>query len=792
MVRINALFQNNTNLKKKVNIMKKILHLASILVWIFASLIPQKVYAQNAATLVSAIQTWNLTNGGTGTLDATADGSEVIVTGAVADATSSLSLNIGAGVVVNWKASISTTNNIRLTGNGEFRLTSGKIERLGVDDLYAIWSTGNNPIIMENGEITGGIWVQGASSKITVSGGTIKRTHDVLSTIFIDNVGNTGLNVDISGNANISQEGAASTISSHGIVEVKENAVVSAKGSGVAIYIRGSGTANIKGGTVESNTGRAIHSTSATCKVYVSGGTVKSKSSTSVIFLSSLDNNEQNIVISGSSKVIQEGTNTDNHAVVTYGIVAVEDNAEITADAGYSILLMSTAAAPTRTGSAIIKGGKVESATGVGIYAQGSDQGGKVVVVDGMVIAPSMRIYLGRNGVAYFNNGTVTASQVVASGRNSLHVRMMGTVTDPYYVSGTNAGLIVTPADASAKWAIKDGKSGINYSRTTETDTNEGFLEVPGITVLAANYTVALTPPINGTIQVWNGATTVETFPAEFPSLTKLNLKAIPNDDYEFVAWWDGNKQQDRTYELTEDISISATFKKIGSLTYTVTFIYHNGTNANLEIEVVEGETVLKPSPNPTKEGSTFLGWFLGDEEFDFTTPITSNITLNAKWDDTETPPTEYIVTFDLNYGNAKPDEVKVVANEKVEKPANPTRSGYTFDGWFEGNATVSFDFNTPITKNITLKAKWTPITGSEDVAALNLNVFPNPFEDVLRIEGAEGCILQVINGTGAVVYTQKIENFDQIVRLEQLPKGLYLFRIEKDKQVKTVKVVKN
>ena len=40
--------------------------------------------------------------------------------------------------------------------------------------------------------------------------------------------------------------------------------------------------------------------------------------------------------------------------------------------------------------------------------------------------------------------------------------------------------------------------------------------------------------------------------------------------------------------------------------------------------------------------------------------------------------------------------------------PDNPTKDGYTFKGWYtDVNLTNEFDFNTPITSNITLYAKW-------------------------------------------------------------------------------------
>ena len=64
-----------------------------------------------------------------------------------------------------------------------------------------------------------------------------------------------------------------------------------------------------------------------------------------------------------------------------------------------------------------------------------------------------------------------------------------------------------------------------------------------------------------------------------------------------------------------------------------------------------------------------------------------------------------YTVTFDTDGGSAI-DAQKVAYGGKATAPEAPTRSGYTFDGWYLGN--TKYDFNTTVTKNITLTAHWT------------------------------------------------------------------------------------
>ncbi|MCT6874521.1 MAG: InlB B-repeat-containing protein, partial [Bifidobacterium sp.] len=47
----------------------------------------------------------------------------------------------------------------------------------------------------------------------------------------------------------------------------------------------------------------------------------------------------------------------------------------------------------------------------------------------------------------------------------------------------------------------------------------------------------------------------------------------------------------------------------------------------------------------------------------------------------------------------------------RATRPADPTRDGYLFDGWFTGD--IAYDFSQPVTKDITLQAHWTSKKGS-------------------------------------------------------------------------------
>jgi len=141
---------------------------------------------------------------------------------------------------------------------------------------------------------------------------------------------------------------------------------------------------------------------------------------------------------------------------------------------------------------------------------------------------------------------------------------------------------------------------------------------------------------------------------------------------------------------------------------YTVTFDSDGGSAVAAQT-VEDGKTATKPA-DPTKEGYTFVGWYLGSDKYDFSKPVTGNITLTAKWEKVVAPPVTYTVTFDSDGGSAVAAQT-VEDGKTATKPADPTKEGYTFKGWYLGS--TAYDFSKPVTGNITLTAKWEKVVVS-------------------------------------------------------------------------------
>lgn len=81
----------------------------------------------------------------------------------------------------------------------------------------------------------------------------------------------------------------------------------------------------------------------------------------------------------------------------------------------------------------------------------------------------------------------------------------------------------------------------------------------------------------------------------------------------------------------------------------------------------------------------------------------------------------EYTVSFDLNGGSGTINSQTVNEGGKATKPADPTRTGYTFGGWFkEAACTNEYNFDTAVSGDLTLYAKWTAATVAVESVSLN------------------------------------------------------------------------
>ena len=142
---------------------------------------------------------------------------------------------------------------------------------------------------------------------------------------------------------------------------------------------------------------------------------------------------------------------------------------------------------------------------------------------------------------------------------------------------------------------------------------------------------------------------------------------------------------------FTQSPGAQITGEVIGA--YTVTFQSEGGSEVASQIRA---NTPADQPADPTKEGYTFIGWYNGESEWDFETPVTADLTLTAKWQINQ-----YTITFDTAGGSEVPSITQDYGTA-ITPPAAPTRTGYTFAGW---------DREIPTTMpagDMTITARWT------------------------------------------------------------------------------------
>ena len=147
----------------------------------------------------------------------------------------------------------------------------------------------------------------------------------------------------------------------------------------------------------------------------------------------------------------------------------------------------------------------------------------------------------------------------------------------------------------------------------------------------------------------------------------------------------------------------------------------------------IASPTPIRPSGLPSYY--QFAGWY---RNADLTLPVTAetkmpatNTTLYAKW-----TPASVKVTYVYNNGDAN-KTVSIKAGDRAEEPTGITRDGYVLAAWLrEDGRTYTFD--SPVTEDITLTAKWVPVSGTHRVIYDLAGGSGSVTDDTLYAEGSD------------------------------------------------------
>mgnify|MGYP000198191709 CR=1 FL=1 len=192
---------------------------------------------------------------------------------------------------------------------------------------------------------------------------------------------------------------------------------------------------------------------------------------------------------------------------------------------------------------------------------------------------------------------------------------------------------------------------------------------------------------------------------------------------YTFTSW---NTKKDGTgtkydigasYTTDSDVTLYAQYKE-NTITYTVKYDANGGTGAPSNQTKTKGKELVLSTTVPTKEGYKFVNWNTKKDgtgtSYNAGSKYTTeaSVTLYAQYEkELNEEETKYTITFYTNDGTTEKSTKVVNKGDKVVKPEDPTREGYTFDGWYDKKENgKEYDFTKEVTSDISLYAYWSKI----------------------------------------------------------------------------------
>ena len=255
------------------------------------------------------------------------------------------------------------------------------------------------------------------------------------------------------------------------------------------------------------------------------------------------------------------------------------------------------------------------------------------------------------------------------------------------YNSTKEIGTLIAPEGYTITLNNNDGTE--NTSTLKQTQSFEKWTSANGIEINGTSYTFA---PSDDTITASYTRNQVE-------------LTDLSRNGYTFEGWYtsaNGGEKITSPYMPQQDITLYAHWT---ANKYTITFNPGQGNTSTTSKEVTYDQNYGN-LPTPTRDGYTFDGWYNGTTKITESdkVDITENTELTAKW-----LGATYTITFDAGEGATLDTQTKQVTNESTygELPT-PTKTGYTFVGWYDSNNNkIESTTTVNITENKTLTAQW-------------------------------------------------------------------------------------
>ena len=323
-------------------------------------------------------------------------------------------------------------------------------------------------------------------------------------------------------------------------------------------------------------------------------------------------------------------------------------------------------------------------------------------------------------GFGFIRGGSVGAGYVIPCGIDNIAISQFVEGVDPTYnvkfvdIDGTvlqsKNVTVGTNATYTGEAVTRDADERYDSYVFKGWNPDPTTVKILDDTVFTAEYTTG-TPRSYTVAFEENGGLVSGTAPTGYTYGTSVTLPAATKEGNTFAGWYDNeNLEGNKVTEISATTYGDKTYyAKWDPIKYTVTLNTNGGTVVGDAItEYTYGTAVTLPT-NYTKTGHTFAGWYdnenlTGDKVTEISATATGNKTYYAKWE-----PEIYNVTLHLFGGTVSQDVTSYSYGTAVTLPT-PTKTGYTFDGWYSNSSyrTKASRIAATDTGDKNFYAKWT------------------------------------------------------------------------------------
>ena len=351
------------------------------------------------------------------------------------------------------------------------------------------------------------------------------------------------------------------------------------------------------------------------------------------------------------------------------------------------------------------------------------ETGYSAFMIDNMVTKLGEGAFEGVNEIAVMAYDAAVADAAIKSGAKKITVDLTK-LKDDYsgtkeVTSATEFFKIIGGGKTFSGLKIKSDAAETFISNMTLTKNTDIPLEISSETVTLARVTVENAPGLalsltaeNTNLKLYRNviltSNSGNSVLSKNVTLSKANSGITGTLDfggYYLVCGEITNTSMLKNPGNVKTITIDEYKKYLGNV--KVTFDTNDGTAID-PVEIGYDTKLTKPA-DPQKEHYSFLGWYTDEAlttAFNFDMPVISDMTLYAKW-----KLNEFTVSFNANGGDTPVASKEVIYGKAYGDLPVPTRTGYTFNGWYTaetGGTKIEAGTSVTAATNHTLYAQWT------------------------------------------------------------------------------------